>query len=114
MAQKSRSKESKFKPDRLGMHVLQGGSSDYEDNEVYAAEFVWSSNDKPITCASLKPIPKNRHDEVKFTFDVSKCDRIFDELAKLGKIKFSHTIPSMDEFMLPMIAIFFVDKYNRP
>jgi hypothetical protein len=34
---------------------------------------------------------------VKFTFDVTKCDRIFDELAKLGKIKFSHTIPSTDE-----------------
>ena len=28
---------------------------------------------------------------------MSKCDRIFDELAKLGKIKFSHTIPSVDE-----------------
>ena len=85
LAQESRIKDVKFKSDRLGMHVLQGGSSDYEDNEVYAAEFVWSSNDKPITCASLKPIPKNRHDEVKFTFDVSKCDRIFEELAKLGK-----------------------------
>ena len=79
------------------MHVLQGESSDDEDNEVYAAEFVWSSNDKPSTYASLKPIPKNRHDEVKFTFDVTKCDRIFYELAKLGKIKFSHTIPSMEE-----------------
>ena len=97
LAQESRSKNAKFKPDRLGMHVLQGESSDDEDNEVYAAEFIWTSNDKPSTCASLKPIPKNRHDEVKFTFDVSKCDRIFDELAKLGKIKFSHTIPSMDE-----------------
>jgi hypothetical protein len=28
---------------------------------------------------------------------VTKCDRIFDELAKLGKIKFSHIIPSTDE-----------------
>ena len=79
------------------MHVLQGEVSGDEYNEVYATEFVWSSNDKPSTCASLKPIPKNRHDEVKFTFDVIKCDRIFDELAKLGKIKFSHTIPSTDE-----------------
>ena len=34
---------------------------------------------------------------MKFTFDVTKCDRIFDELAKLGKIKFSHTITSTDE-----------------
>ena len=58
---------------------------------------MWSPNDKPSTCASLKPIPKNRHDEVKYTFNVSKCYRIFDELARLGKIKFSHTIPPVDE-----------------
>jgi len=127
LAQKNRSKDAKFKSDCLGMHILQGESLDNEDNEVYAAEFVWSSNDKPSTCASLKPIPKNRHDDIKFTFDVMKCDRIFDELAKLGKIKFFHTIPSIDELkrraycklhniflMLLMIAMFFVDKYNRP
>jgi len=28
---------------------------------------------------------------------VTKCDRIFDALAKLGNIKFSHTIPSTDK-----------------
>ena len=126
LAQESRSKDAKFKSDRLGMHMLQGEASDDEDNDVYAAEFVWSSNDKPSNCASLKPIPKNRHDEIKYTFDVTKCDRIFDELAKLGKIKFSHTIPSMDELkrrayckfhnilMPPMIVMFFVDRYNWP
>ena len=97
MAQESRSKDSKFKFDRPGMHVLHGDSSDDENSEVYAAKFVWSSSDKPSTCASLKPIPKNRHDEIKYTFDVTKCDRIFDDLAKLGKIKFSHTIPPIDE-----------------
>jgi hypothetical protein len=97
LAQESRSKYAKFESDHLGMHVLHGDSLDDENNEVYAAEFVWSSSDKPSTCAFLKPIPKNRHDEVKYTFDVSKCDRIFDELARLGKIKFSHTIPSVDE-----------------
>jgi hypothetical protein len=97
LAQESRSEESKVKFDRLGMLVLHGDSSDDESSEVYPTEFVWSSNDKPSTCASLKLIPRNQHDEVKYTFDVSKCDRIFDELAKLGKIKFSHTIPSMDE-----------------
>jgi len=88
---------------------------------------LYASSDKRSTCASLKPIPKNRYDDIKFTFDVTKCDRILDELVKLGKIKFSHTIPSMDELkrraycklhniflMLPMIAMFFVDKYNRP
>ena len=81
------------------MHMVDCDSSNDDSKEVYATKFVWSSNDKPSTCASLKPIPKNRHDEIKYTFDVSKCDRIFDELAKLGKIKFSHTIPSVDELM---------------
>ena len=51
LAQESRSKDAKFKSDHLGMHVLQGEFSDDEDNEVYATELVWSSNDKPSTCA---------------------------------------------------------------
>ena len=58
---------------------------------------MWSPNDKPSTCSSLKPINKNQKEEIKFTFDVSKYERIFDELAKIGKIKFSHTIPSEEE-----------------
>ena len=78
LAQESRSKESKCKSDRLGMHMIHGDSSDDENSEVYAAKFVWSSSDKPSTCASLKLIPKNWHDEIKFTFDMSKCDMIFD------------------------------------
>ena len=91
LVQESRSKESKFKSDRLGMHMLHGDSSDDWKSEVYAAKFVWSSNDKLSIRASLKPIPKNWHDEVGFIFYVSKCNRIFDELVRLGKIKiFSH------------------------
>ena len=34
---------------------------------------------------------------MKFTFDVSKYDRIFDKLLKLGHIKLSHAIPPPDE-----------------
>jgi len=49
LAQESRSKDAKFKPDRLSMHMLQGEFSNDEGNEVYAAEFVWSSSDKPST-----------------------------------------------------------------
>ena len=101
LAAESRSKElqESHRHDRPNTHALEY-HSDYlgvKSKEVYAAEFVWSPNDKPNTCASLKPIPKNWHDEVKYSFDVSKCDRIFDELARLGKIKFSHTISSVDE-----------------
>jgi hypothetical protein len=33
---------------------------------------------------------------MKLTFDVAKCDKIFDELFKSGKIKMSHTIPPID------------------
>ena len=40
LAQESRSKDAKFKSDRLGMHVLQGEVSGDEYNEVYAVEFV--------------------------------------------------------------------------
>ena len=34
---------------------------------------------------------------MKFTFDVFKCDRIFDELLKHGNIHLSHAIPSPEE-----------------
>ena len=80
------------------MHALDCTSdcSDDESNVVYAAEFAWPSQAKPFTCSAIKPIHKNRQDE-KFTFDVSKCKRIFDELYRLGYIKMSHTVPPLEE-----------------
>ena len=39
------------------MHMVDCDSSNDDSKEVYATKFVWSSNDKPSTCASLKPIP---------------------------------------------------------
>jgi hypothetical protein len=58
---------------------------------------------------------------------VAKCDGIFDELLKSGKIKISHTLPPPDEIkkrayckfivlilMQLMIVIVFVSKYNHP
>jgi hypothetical protein len=69
---------------------------------------------------------KNR-EEVKFAFNVAKCDRILDELLKSGNIKITHNIPPLNKLkyvliasgiilflMPPMIVRFFVDKYNRP
>jgi hypothetical protein len=64
---------------------------------VYVAEFVWPSKSKASSCAPLKPTTKGHQAELKFTFDVSKCDRIFDELLKLGNIKISHIMPPLDE-----------------
>jgi hypothetical protein len=100
LANESQAKEARNleKPNR-SVYVL-GCESNYLDDEgkdVYAAEFAWPSNDKPCTCSSLKPIQKNWQDNIKFTFEVSKCDRIFDELNRLGCIKLSHTIPLLEE-----------------
>jgi hypothetical protein len=96
LAHESRSKDTRLKSDRSNMHILDYESSDDESREVCAAEFTWLPNDKANTCASLKPAHKSL-DEMKFTFDVAKCDNIFDELFKSGKIKMSHTIPPIDQ-----------------
>ena len=34
---------------------------------------------------------------MKFTFDVSKCDRIFDKLLRLGHLKITHVIQPLEE-----------------
>ena len=100
LAIESRSKESQesHRNHRSIVHALDCTSdcSDDESNDVYAAEFAWPSQAKPFTYSALKPIHKNRQDE-KFTFDVSKCKRIFDELYRLGYIKMSHTVPPLEE-----------------
>jgi hypothetical protein len=101
--------------------------SDSDDEKKEFAEFIWPSEDKPCCCSSLKPIPKNRQEQVRFTFHVSKFDRIFDELLRSGNIKLSHAIPPLESkngmhiasgiivlLMQLMIAIFFVEKSNRP
>ena len=41
----------------------ESDKSDDDDKDVYVAEFMWSSKDKPSTCDSLKPIHKNRREE---------------------------------------------------
>jgi hypothetical protein len=58
---------------------------------------LWANKDKPSTCDSLKLVRKSQQEEIKYTYDVAKCDRIFDELLKDGKIKITHTIPPLEE-----------------
>ena len=50
-------------------------------------------------CDDLKPIRKNREDEMKCSFDVGKCDRIFDALLRDKVIRVNHVMPSPDELM---------------
>jgi len=63
-----------YKPHRPNTHILDhdSDSSDDESKEVYAAVFIWPSKAKPSSVPSLNPIQKNRQEELKFTFDVSK------------------------------------------
>ena len=87
-----------YKPRRSNVYMVDYDSdSSNDDGEVYVTEFVWPSKAKASSCASLKPASKGQQEELKFTFDVSKCDHIFDELHKSGNIKLTHTLPPLDE-----------------
>jgi hypothetical protein len=72
-------------------------SLDDESSEVLTTKFVWPSKAKPLTCDALKLTHKKRQDNIKYTFDVAKCDNIFDELHKGGYNKLSHTLPLLEE-----------------
>jgi hypothetical protein len=56
-----------------------------EGNEICVAEWVEKPNDKPISCSFLKP-NRGQREEMRYTFDVSKCDRLFDLLHRGGVI----------------------------
>ena len=78
---------------------MVGYTSESSNDEVgvYAAEFVWPSKAKPYTCDALKPIRKNHEDEMTFSFDVAKYDRIFDAMLKDKLIRVSHTLLPFEE-----------------
>jgi hypothetical protein len=96
LACESRYKETSKSAART-IHLVERDNSDDESTDVYAAKFVWPTKAKSSACSSLQSVQKNRQEEIKFTFNVAKCDRIFDELLKNGNIKLTHTIPPMEE-----------------
>lgn len=69
-----------------------------EDTDICVAEWVHTSKTKPFVCTALKPAPTKRG-EMKYTFDVSKCDKIFDTLLQGKQIRLTegHVIPSAEE-----------------
>jgi hypothetical protein len=76
-----------FKSRRSNVHIIDYDSDSSKD----------SDKEKSYSRSPLKPASKGRQEEIKFTFDVSKCDRIFDELLKFENIKLTHTIPPLEE-----------------
>jgi hypothetical protein len=97
----SRLKEScdTYKSNHNNVHVVDDHSdcSDDDNKEVCPAEIKWPIENKMVTCPSLKMIHKNQGEEMKFTYDFSKCDRIFDELLKFGYFRINYALPSADE-----------------
>ena len=97
----SRLKESRdaYKFHRQNVHFVGDFSddSDDDDKEFLAAKIKWLAENKLVTCPFLKSIHKNRNEEMKFTFDFSKYDRIFNELLKFSYIRINYTLPSADE-----------------
>jgi hypothetical protein len=79
------------------VHLVERDSLDDESTDVYTTELVWPMKAKPLSFSSLHLVQKNRQEEVKFSFNVAKCDKKFDELLKSGNIKVAYTIPPLDD-----------------
>jgi hypothetical protein len=74
-------------------------SSDDEEVDMCIAQWSWGSKSKPFICSSLKSASKSQQDKMRHTFDVAKCDRIFDYLLQEKQIKLpsGHIIPSPEQ-----------------
>jgi hypothetical protein len=111
LAQENRAKEvkqfSRFKDNNRNKekenHMVN--TLDYDDDsasedevDICVAEWVQSSKSKPFACPALKPTPARR-EEIKYTFDVSKCDKIFDMLLQgsLIRLREGHVMPSAEK-----------------
>jgi hypothetical protein len=83
------------------INMIDYGSESSDDKEanMCIAEWSWGSKSKQFICSSLKPASKSRQDEMSYTFDVAKCERIFDYLLQETQIKLpsGHVIPSLEQ-----------------
>jgi hypothetical protein len=66
---------------------VRPSSSNDESTEVYAAEMVWPKQAKSSACSFLQPVQKKRQEEVKFTFNVGKCDKYLMNYSKMATLK---------------------------
>jgi hypothetical protein len=88
LACESRSKHT-AKVVRHNVNVVEcdQSSSNDKSKEVYTIEVIWPKQAKSSVCSFLQPVQKKWQEEVKFTFNVGKCDKIFDELLKTTTLK---------------------------
>jgi hypothetical protein len=76
---------------------LEEEADDEEGNEICVVEWVEKPGDKPISCSFLKPNGGQRG-KMRYTFDVTKSDCLFDLLLWGGVIRLieGHIIPNTD------------------
>jgi hypothetical protein len=99
----NRAKSSQFQDnankgnEKHHVHYVDEEVEDEKGNEICVAMWVVKPRDKPISCSFFKP-NGGRRDEMKYTFDVSKCDHLFDLLLRGGVIQLTkgHVIPNAD------------------
>jgi hypothetical protein len=82
-----RSSEQPMNERHVNMVKYSSESSDDEEADMCVVEWSWGSKYRPFVCSSLKLASKSRQDEMRYTFDVAKCDRIFDYLLQEKQIK---------------------------
>jgi hypothetical protein len=63
--------------EKQGVNLVDEESTDDCEAKICVAE--WGDTPKSMSCLFLKP-NTTRKEEIKYTFDVSKCDRLFDML----------------------------------
>jgi hypothetical protein len=82
----------------INMVEYTSESSGDEKADMCVAEWSWASKSKPFICSSLKLASKSRQDKIRFTFDITKCDRIFYYLLQEKQIKLpsNHVIMSSE------------------
>jgi hypothetical protein len=61
--------------EKKGVNMLEPNNDSDEETDVCVAEWVDAPKVRPMACAFLKPSPGKR-EEMKYTFDVSKCDKL--------------------------------------
>jgi hypothetical protein len=78
---RSQFKEAGRDKEKQVVNLVDEESTDDSDVEICVAKRV--DTPRPISCLFLKP-NDSKNKEMKYIFDVSKCDRLFDILVQGG------------------------------
>jgi hypothetical protein len=84
--------------ERASVGVVDESLTNDDESEVCVAKLVDAPKGKPINCSFLKP-KLGKKEEMRFTFNVSKCDKLFDVLLQNNviKLKGGHMIPTVEQ-----------------